>query len=90
MYDVVARGGREWAQKEDSMTSTVAQMTREELREMIEASIEQKLLEILGDPDEALEIRESVRDRLLRQREAVAAGERGQPFDEVVQQLGLE
>jgi DNA primase large subunit len=90
MYDVVARGGREWAQKEDSMTSTVAQMTKEELREMIEASIEQKLLEILGDPDEALEIRESVRDRLLRQREAVAAGERGQPFDEVVQQLGLE
>jgi CRP-like cAMP-binding protein len=90
MYDVVARGGREWAQKEDSMTSTVAQMTREELRELIEASIEQKLLEILGDPDEALEIRESVRDRLLRQREAVAAGERGQPFDEVVQQLGLE
>jgi hypothetical protein len=90
MYDVVARGGGEWAQKEDSMASTVAQMTKEELREMIETSIEQKLLEILGDPDEGLEIRESVRDSLLRQREAVAAGERGQPFDDVVQQLGLE
>jgi hypothetical protein len=84
MYDVVARGGEEWAQKEDSMASTVAQMTREELREMIETSIEQKLLEILGDPDEGLEIRESVRDRLLCQREAVAAGEHGQPFDDVV------
>jgi len=72
------------------MNGTVAQMTKEELREMIEASIEQKLLEILGDPDEGLEIRESVRDRLLRQREAMAAGERGQPFDAVVQQLGLE
>jgi hypothetical protein len=84
MYDVVARGGGEWAQKEGSMASTVAQMTKEELREMIEASIEQKLLEILGDPDEGLEIRESVRDRLLRQREAVAAGERGQPFDDIV------
>jgi hypothetical protein len=90
MYDVVARGGGERAQKEDSMASTVAQMTKEELREMIETSIEQKLLEILGDPDEGLEIRESVRDRLLRQREAVAAGERGQPFDDVVQQLGLD
>jgi hypothetical protein len=65
-------------------------MTKEELREMIEMSIEQKLLEILGDPDEGLEIRQSVRDRLLRQREAVAAGERGQPFDDVVQRLGLE
>ena len=90
MYDVAARGGGEWTQGEDSMNGTVAQMTKEELREMIEASIEQKLLEILGDPDEGLEIRESVRDRLVSQREAVAAGERGQPFDAVVQQLGLE
>jgi len=72
------------------MASTVAQMTKEEFREMIEASIEQKLLEILGDPDEGLEIRKSVRHRLLRQKKAVAAGERGQPFDDVVQQLGLE
>jgi len=37
-----------------------------------------------------LEIRKSVRDRLLRQKEAVAAGEHGQPFDDVVRQLGLE
>jgi hypothetical protein len=59
---------------------------KEEFKEMIEASIEQKLLEILGDPDEGRDIRESVRDRLLRQRKAVAAGERGQSFDDVVQQ----
>lgn len=71
------------------MTTTVAQMTKEELWEMIEAAIEQKLLEILGDPDEGLEIRETVRDRLLRQKEAVVAGERGQPLEDVVQQLGL-
>jgi hypothetical protein len=72
------------------MTSTIAQMSKEEFKEMIEASIEQKLLEMLGDPDEGWEIRESVRDRLLRQKKAVAAGERGQPFDDVIQQLGLE
>ena len=72
------------------MVDTVAQMTKEELREMIETSIEQKLLEILGDPDEGLEIKKSVRDRLLRQRKAVAAGERGQPFEDVVRRLGLE
>ena len=75
--------------KEHGVANTVAQMTKEELREMIEASIEQKLLEILGGPDEGLEIRKSVRDRLLRQKEAVAAGERGQPFDDVVRQLDL-
>jgi hypothetical protein len=66
------------------MAATVAQMTKEELREMIETSIEQKLLEMLGDPDEGLEIKKSVRDRLLRQKKAVVAGERGEPFEDVV------
>lgn len=31
--------------------ATVAQMTKDELREMIETAIEQKSLELLGDPD---------------------------------------
>ena len=70
--------------------STVAQMSKDELKELIETSVEQKLLELLGDPDEGLEIRKSVRDRLLRQKKAVAAGERGEPFEDVVQRLGLE
>ncbi len=65
------------------MGETVAQMTREELIELIEASIERKLLEILGDPDEGLDIREEVKARLLRQRKAVAAGERGRSLEEV-------
>ena len=72
------------------MAATVAQMTKRELREMMETLIEQKLLELLGDPDEGLEIRKSVRDRLLRQRKAVAAGERGKPLEDMVRQLGLE
>jgi len=70
--------------------ATVAQMTREELREMIATIIEEKLLELLGDPDEGLPIRKTVRERLLRQKEAVANGERGEPFEEVVRRLGLE
>ena len=72
------------------MTTTVAQMTKDELREMIEELIEQKLLELLGDPDEGLEIKKSVHTRLLRQRVAVARGERGRAFEETVRQLGLE
>lgn len=71
------------------MSTTVAQMTGEELQEMIESTIEQKLLEILGDPDKGLELRESIRERLLRQRRAVAEGDRGQSFEDVVQQLEL-
>lgn len=70
-------------------TTMVAQMTKAELEEMMETTIEQKLLEMLGDPDEGLGLWKAVHDRLLRQRKAVADGERGQPFEDVVRQLGL-
>ncbi len=72
------------------MASTVGQMTKKELREMIETSIEEKLLELLGDPDEGLELYKSVRDRLIRQKKSVATGERGESFQDVVRRLGLE
>jgi len=62
-------------------------MNEETNLETMETLIEQKLLELLGHPDEGLEIRKSMRDRLLRQRKAVAAGERGKPFEDVVRQL---
>lgn len=72
------------------MADTIAQMTKEEFREMLDALIEQKLLDVLGDPDEGLEIRESVRDRLIRQRDEVAAGERGQSLEVVARELEVE
>ena len=74
------------------MSETVGQMTQEEFKKwigaVVEASVEQKLIELLGDPDEGLEIRETVRGRLLRQKRAVTIGEQGQPFEDIVQQLG--
>jgi hypothetical protein len=84
-----------WPREEANMTTnTVAQMTQSEFKEMleavIEAVVEQKLLEILGDPDEGLEIRQAVQDRLVRQKQAVAEGENGQPFEDVVRRLGLD
>ncbi|MDH7511521.1 MAG: hypothetical protein QHH14_01070 [Clostridiales bacterium] len=72
------------------MATKVVQVTKDELRQMIEATIEQKLVELLGDPDEGLSLRKRVRDRLLRQQRTVAAGERGEPFKDVVRRLGLE
>ncbi len=72
------------------MATTVGQMSKDELKELIDSAIEEKLLELLGDPDEGLELRKSVRERLLRQKRAVAAGERGEPFEDVVRRLGLE
>lgn len=70
--------------------STIAQMTKEELEQLIENAVERKLLELLGDPDSGLPLRKDFRQRLIRQQQAVAAGERGEPFDELVGRLGLE
>jgi hypothetical protein len=73
---------------------TIAQMTQEEFKEMletvVETTVERKLLEILGDPDEGLEIRSEVRERLLRQRQDVAGGQQGRLFEDVVRELGPE
>jgi hypothetical protein len=71
------------------MATTIAQMTKEELEEIIGTVVEQKLLELLGDPDEGLPVRESLRKRLVRQRQAVAQGVRGQPLDRAARKAGL-
>ncbi len=71
------------------MEKTVAEMTGEELRELVGAAVEQKIVELLGDPDACLVLRENVRQRLLRQRQAVAKGERGQSLETVIRRLKL-
>jgi hypothetical protein len=86
--------GRVAGKDYEMAAETIARMTQSEFKEMletvVEATVERTLLEMLGDPDEGLEIRSSVRDRLLRQGQGVAAGQHGQPFDDVVRQLGLD
>lgn len=72
------------------MATTVSQMTKGELQDMLGRLIEQKLLELLGDPDEGLSVRKSVRDRLLAQKKAVDGGERGEGLEEVARRLNLE
>jgi hypothetical protein len=75
-------------------TDSVAQMTQDEFKEMlervVEATVEQKLIEMFGDPDQDLVIRNGVRERLLRQQQQIAAGERGQPLHDVMQKLKPE
>ena len=72
----------------------VAQMSQAEFRELLEAvvedSVERKLLEMLGDPDEGSEITQAVRERLLRQKQAVSRGEYGRSLDEIARDAGLE
>ncbi len=73
---------------------TIARMTPSEFKELletvVEATVERTLLEILGDPDEGLEICSDIKERLLKQRQDLAMGQRGRSLDEVIQQLDLE
>lgn len=71
------------------MASSVVRMTKAELEEIIEKSVEHKLLEILGDADEGAEIRQALKERLIRQGKRVAAGERGRSLGEVARKLHL-
>lgn len=66
------------------MPTKVAQLTTEELKELIGTVIEQKLVELFGEPDEGLAVNKTLQARLRRQRQAVAAGERGEAFDDVL------
>lgn len=72
------------------MTTTVAEMTKEELQELIGAIVEEKLLQLFADPDEGLEVQDDLRDRLRQQLRAVAAGARGESLDDLLAQLGLD
>ena len=56
---------------------------------MIELSVERKLLEIRGDPDDGLEIRQSVQERLLRQKAVVAAGAKLHSLEDVLRDLQM-
>lgn len=71
------------------MAANVGQLSTDELKEIIGSVVEQKLKEILGDPDEGLEMRTEVQNRLLQQKKAVANGERGEELEEVAKRLGV-
>ena len=72
------------------MATTIANMTKKEFTEIISQVVEQKLIEILGDPEEGKILKENVRKRLIRQKKSVTAGERGEDIHRVISRLGLQ
>jgi hypothetical protein len=65
--------------------TTVADMTPNELRAMIQET----LSEWLGDPDEGLEVRLEIIERIQRQRAEYAAGKRGKSLEEIAGKYGV-
>lgn len=72
------------------MAKTISDMTAEQLTELIDDRVERRIEQLLGDPDEGLDLREPVRQRLLEQRRRVEEGERGRPLAEVMAELELD
>jgi hypothetical protein len=70
--------------------SSVADLTVDELKSLIKEVVTQTILEIFGDPDEGLELRQDIEDRLRRSLATTQAGGETRPAQEVAAKLGLE
>lgn len=68
----------------------VKELTIEQFRNLVQEAIEEKLEEIIGDPDLGLELREEIKERLRSSLAAMQGGQKGIPVDEVARQAGLD
>ena len=69
---------------------TLARMTVEEFREVVEEAVERKLTEMLSDPDKGRILRARVAQRLRRSLQTTRRGERGVPAHDVAERFGLK
>ncbi len=68
----------------------VKELTVEQLKTLIQEAVEEKLEEVIGDPDLGLELREEIKERLRSSLAAMQGGEKGTPIDQVARQAGLD
>jgi hypothetical protein len=71
------------------MSTSIAYMTKKEFTQLLSNVVEQKLTELFGDLDDDRLMKENLRKRLIRQKSAVAKGERGDDFTFIRKRLGL-
>ncbi len=67
----------------------VKDLSVEEFKALVRQAAEEKLEELLGDPDSGLELRDEVKEKLEQSLIAVQDGQKGIPIDEVANQAGL-
>ena len=70
--------------------STVRELSIEELRALIGEVVEEKLREMLGDPDEGLALRVDIQERLEKSLNQPRESRRTVPANEVARRLGLD
>ena len=67
----------------------VKELSVEQLKALIQEAVEEKLQEVLGDPDQGLELKEDIKERLRRSLAAMESGNEGIPVGQVVKEVGL-
>ena len=70
-------------------TMKVKDLSSVELKALIQEAVEKALLDLLGDPDQGLELREGIQERLKHSLKRVQKGERGIPAEEAAREAGL-
>ncbi len=74
----------------NTMTSSkVADLTIDEFRDLVRVVVIQTLSEMLGDPDEGLELRDNFSEELLGSLDAVKTGGKTVSAQKVAEKLGL-
>lgn len=69
---------------------SVSELTVDELKILISETVADTLWQLLGDPDEDLDLRKEIKDRLQRSLRETTAGAKTIPAEKVAARLGLE
>jgi hypothetical protein len=70
-------------------SSTVADLSVDQFKDLIRQVVIQTLSEVLGDPDEGLELRDDIKVKIQQSLAAMQAGTKTIPAQEVAAKLGL-
>ena len=72
------------------MNTKVLQITVEDLRQVVDEMVEQKLAVLFKDPEDDLEFTDELKKILASQNERIKKGDRGEALEDVVARLGLD
>lgn len=67
----------------------VGDLSLDDLKALVDEVVEEKLKEVLGDPDWGLELRPEIAERLQKSLAAMEHGQKGIPLEEMARRLGI-
>ncbi len=71
------------------MNTKVLQISIEDLRQVVDEMVEEKLAVLFKDPEDDLEFTDEFKEILVHQNERIKNGDRGEALEDVVARLGL-